>query len=300
MKNVVTRSAGALLLATSLTLPCQAQDDSRGAMPATGMSKTMPSMGEVANPPAAPSAGATGATKTLPNLSERAQWPDPVADNQTLTFLLLDLLEYQRINDVDALRWAILGWRGGDVRRFWFKSEGTKYLSARKGSVRDGGEADVQFLYGKLIAPFFDFQMGLRFEQHYEAGRSPTRFFAVVALQGLAPYRFEIEPELFLSNKGKLSARFTASYDALLSQRLILQPRFETELAFQKDEEFGVASGVSDVELSLRLRYEIRREFAPYVGVSYRQSLGATRTRVRREGGAPNQLQLVAGVRAWF
>ncbi len=209
------------------------------------------------------------------------------------TYALFDLLEYQRIRRVNALRWDFLGWRGGDKRRFWLKSEGTLNLGERTGG------ADLQLLYGKLISPFFDFQIGARVEQHYERGANLTRVFAVVGLQGLAPGRFEIEPALFLSNKGKVSGRFTGSIDMLQTQRLILQTRFETEFAAQRDDKFGVERGISDFDVGMRLRYEIRREFAPYIGVSYRQSLGATRSRVIREGGAPNAFQIVFGVRMW-
>src|SRR5581483_1307663 len=146
---------------------------------------------------------------------------------------------------------------------------------------------------------FFDFQIGARVEQRYERGASPTRVFAAVGFQGLAPGRFDIEPTLFLSNKGKVSGRFTATVDLYKTQRLILQPRFETEFAAQRDDAFGVERGINDVEVGLRLRYEIRREFAPYIGVSYQQSLGATRSRLIREGGGANELQIVVGVRMW-
>ena len=277
--------------------------------PATGMSgmemkdtKPKPAEGEAANPPAAPQAEQTRLEPprgsqdpaTLPNQSEKSKWPEPVADNAPYTYALFDLLEYQRVGGVNALRWDSLGWRGGDKNRLWLKSEGTLYPG-----TSTGGDADVQALYGRQIAPFFDFQIGARVEQHYERGASPKRVFAVVGLQGLAPGRFEIEPSLFLSNKGKVSGRFTASLDLYKTQRLILQPRFETEFAAQRDDEFGVERGISDVEVGLRLRYEIRREFAPYIGVSFRQSLGATRSRVIREGGAPNEIQIVIGVRMW-
>ncbi|MBY0493373.1 MAG: copper resistance protein B [Cyanobacteria bacterium] len=233
--------------------------------------------------------------KTLPNLSAQESWPEPTADNAKYTSFLSDLLEGQRIAGVNALRWDFLGWYGGDTRRLWFRSEGAVYPS------RDpGGEADVQVLYGKLISPFFDLQVGGRVEQHYERGTRPVRVFAVLGLQGLSPGRFEVEPSLFVSNNGKVSGRFTASVDLYQTQRLVLQPRFETEVAVQRDEEFGVERGVSDAEVGLRLRYEIRREYAPYVGVSYRQSFGATRERFRREGGRPNEVQFVFGVRTWL
>lgn len=253
--------------------------------------------GGAANPVAAPQAGPPEAkqdTKTLPNLTDRTGWPEPVADSETYSLALFDLLEYQRVGSVNALRWDFLSWRGGDKHRLWVRSEGELNF------VRPlGGQADLQVLYGRLVSPFFDLLVGGRVEQHYERGQNPTRAFAVVSLQGLAPGRFEVEPSLFLSHKGKVSGRFTASLDLYQTQRLILQPRFETEFAFQRDEAFGVERGIGDAELGLRLRYEIRREFAPYFGVSYRRSLGATRERVLREGGDPNEIQFVIGVRMW-
>jgi copper resistance protein B len=227
--------------------------------------------------------------------SPQTQWPRPVDDREKFSLLLFDLLEYQRVRGVDAMNWSFLGWYGGDKRRLWIKSDGTEYL----GSSVNGGEADVQVLYGQLISPFFDLQTGLRYERHNELDRSPQRGFLVLGLQGLAPYNFDLEPSLFLSNRGKLSFRFTGSYDLLLTQRLILQPRLETEIAAQQDLDFGVPQGVNDISISARLRYEIRREFAPYVGLSYQQSFDATRDRFVRQGGSPNGLQVVFGIRVW-
>ncbi len=270
--------------------------------PATEMSQQqaeMPqspaSMGMAGNAAAAPQSGAAdaGSVRSLPNLSERSKWPNPVDDNANYLYVLFDLLEFQRIRGINALRWDALAWYGGDKNRLWIKSEGELY-----GSSRAGGEADVQVLYGKLIAPFFDLQAGLRYEKHVE-NTNPQRVFAVVALQGLAPGRFDIEPAFSISNKGKTSVRFAGTYDTTLTQRLILQPRFETEIAFQRDSQFGVTRGVNDVEVGLRLRYEIRRELAPYLGVTFRQSFDVTAQRVLREGGVPNALEFVIGVRMW-
>ncbi len=220
--------------------------------------------------------------------------PSPVSDHQTNSYTLFDLLEYQRIRGgIDALNWSLQGWRGGDVNRFWFKSEGTQYSSSRI-----GGQFDGQALYGRSISPYFDLQTGVRYEMHLE-DRNVSRVFAVVALQGLAPYRFDLEPELFLSNKGKLSGRMTASTDWLLTQHLIVQPRLETEFAFQQDQEFRVDRGFNDAGAALRFRYEVRREFAPYVGVAFLQDFGANKPRAVNEGGISNQLQFVFGVRVW-
>ena len=238
---------------------------------------------------------APGVAKASPQAAGGAAWPSPVADDGRYSSVLLDLVEYQRAGSVDGLRWDAVGWWGGDWKRLWLKSEGNLY-----GGRGSGGQWDVQALYGRLISPFFDLQLGLRAEQHMEIEADPTRVFAVVGVQGLTPYRIEVEPALFLSNKGKLSGRLTASYDMLLTQRWILQSRFETEVAAQGDTAFGIDSGVTDAELGLRLRYVVRRELAPYAGLSYRRSLGAARGRVLREGGDPNELQLVAGLRTWF
>jgi copper resistance protein B len=290
-RNSLRRVAGALLLALSVSVSSWAQDR------AQVQSSTTSATGDTtrAGTPPSGSMEAPQEVKTLPNLSEQEGWPEPTADNANYTSFLSDLLEGQRIAGVNALRWDFLGWYGGDTRRLWFRSEGSVYPSGDP-----GGEADVQVLYGTLLSPFFDFQFGGRVEQHYERGASPVRVFAVVGLQGLSPGRFEIEPAVFLSHKGKVSGRFTASLDLYQTQRLVLQPRFETEIAAQQDEEFGVERGISDAEVGLRLRYEIRREYAPYIGVSYRQSFGATRERVRREGGNPNEVQFVFGVRTWL
>ena len=198
-------------------------------------------------------------TPTLPNLADRSSWPSPVDDTAMYSFVLFDLLEYQRTSDLDALRWDMLGWLGGDYNRFWFKSEGRKVFTSRESS-----EVEAQALYGRLIAPFFDVQVGLRYDQRLQRGANRTRVYAVIGLQGLAPYWFDIEPTLFISNKGKVSARLTATYDVLLSQRLVLQPRLEINAAFQKDEAIGIAAGLNDVELGGRLRYEIRRVRAVY------------------------------------
>lgn len=260
-------------------------------------STPMPSMGAPSNAPAAPHAGPrhrVAGTTTLPNLAPQPGWPSPVADSAFYSFVRFDLLEYQRDTDgLDALRWDLLGWFGGDTHRLWVKSEG-------RFAPREDTEAEVQVLYGRLIAPFFDVQAGLRFDQRLRPGSDPARVYAVLGLQGLAPYRFDLEPTLFISNKGKVSARLTATYDVLLSQRLVVQPRLETNVAAQQDTDLGIGVGVNDLDLSLRLRYEIRREFAPYLGFTWKESFGETHDLLTREGTHPAHLAVVAGVRLWF
>ena len=254
-----------------------------------------PSMGTMTEPTAAPRAVAGEPVTTLHNLEPQAGWPSPTADDAPYSFVLLDLLEYRESSGAGSLRWDGFGWFGGDYNRIWVKSEGTQSL--RSGG---GGEAEGQLLYGRLISPYFDLQAGARVATRWGNGSNRPRGYAVLGLQGLSPYRFEIEPALFLSTKGQISGRLNASYDQLLTQRLILQPRIDASFALQKDEAFGVGSGLTDVELGLRARYEFRREFAPYIGITHRRSFGSTRRILQAEGEQTRQTSIVAGVRVWF
>lgn len=132
------------------------------------------------------------------------------------------------------------------MHRFWFKSEGR----IESNPVEDS-ELEGQALYGKLIWPYFDLQSGIRVLQAFRTGSDPTRVYAVIGLQGLSPYRFELEPALFVSHKGQVSGRLTAAIDLLLSQRLILQPRLETSFAVQDDEAIGIGAGWNDAEVGV-------------------------------------------------
>ena len=222
-------------------------------------------------------------------------WPRPIEDRQRFGYLLVDQLEYRMKDGDDTMRWDVVGWYGGDYNRLWIKTEGEWRTSGER-----GGEAEVQALYGRLIAPFWDFQAGLRYDQFSAAGFDRSRGFAVIGLQGLARYRFELEPALFISQDGDVSARLTATYDLLLTQRLILQPRLDFDAAVQSAEKFGVGEGVNSLGLGLRLRYEIRRELAPYIGVQWLRRFGETADISRRDGGRAADIALVLGVRLWF
>lgn len=215
-------------------------------------------------------------------------WPKPVMDTEPFTFLLLDRLEYRAKAGNDAWAWDAQGWWGGDYNKFWFKSEGD-------GEWRGAAEsADVQALYARRISPYFYLQGGVR-----QAARpTPSRNQGVLAIQGLAPYWFDVEASLFLGSG--LSGRLEAEYDQLLTQRLILQPRIETNFAGSSDPARGVGSGVNDLEVGLRLRYEIRREFAPYIGIDWKRSLGATADLTRAAGRDTSETAVVLGVRIWY
>ena len=222
--------------------------------------------------------------------------PEPVEDSMIHNFLRFDLLEYRAYDSGPAtLTWDFVGWTGGDYHRLWVKTEGEWRTSGER-----GGEAEAQLLYGRMIAPFWDFQAGVRYDLFSGAGFDRSRGFAVIGLQGLAPYRFDLEPALFISQDGDLSARLTASYDMLLTQRLVLQPRLELDAALQSVEKFDVGEGFNSVGLGLRLRYEITREFAPYIGVHWLRRFGETADLSRRGGGDVDELALVVGARLSF
>ncbi|MFO0842287.1 MAG: copper resistance protein B [Gemmataceae bacterium] len=228
------------------------------------------------------------------NLESRVGWPSPVDDEESHTFLLAEILEHRWASGEDSARWDVFGWHGGDVERVWVKSEGGASTSS------SSGEADLQLLYGRLISPYFDLQAGIRLEEVWSGGRDDRRASAAVGLQGLAPHFFDVEPTLFVSQEGDVSARFTGVYDLLMTQRLVLQPRVEGLAAIQDAEDFGVGSGVNDLEAGLRLRYEFTREFAPYVGIAATKLFGETADFARAGGEATKQWAVVAGVRAWF
>lgn len=222
-------------------------------------------------------------------------WPEPIHDDQLFWFLIFNNLEYQTNGEDRPVSWEQEGWIGTDYNRIWLKTEGER---ATDGSGI--GEFEIQAVYSRLVSAFFELQAGVRYDRRTGPGPDRSRAHLVVGYQGLAPYWFEVEPMLFISDDGDVSARLKASYDMLFTQRLILQPDVEINLAAQTVEEWGVGSGLSDVSFDLRLRYEIRREFAPYIGVGWSQKFGRTAELARAEGEDVANLALVAGLRLWF
>lgn len=204
--------------------------------------------------------------------------------------VMLNIAEYQARRGRNGYEWDGAAWYGGDINRLWIKSEG-------EGDVgRSVEKAEVQALYSRAIGPYFNVQGGIR----YDFKPNPSRAYAVIGFEGLAPGFFDVESALFLSNKGELMARASGYYDQRITQRLILQPRAEVNFAAQNSREIGVGAGLSDAEAGLRLRYDIRREFAPYVGIQYRRAFGQTRQYLRDEGEKSGGWGLLAGVRMWF
>lgn len=207
----------------------------------------------------------------------------------TTGMVMIERLEARIKDGTDGFVWDAQGWWGGDLDRLFVKSEGEGEFG---GAVED---AEVQLLYSRAIGPFFDLQAGARLDLEPE-----TRSHLVLGVQGLAPYMWHVDGALFLSDRGDLTARLEGEYDQRITQRLILQPRAELELAAQDIPERGIGAGLTKVEAGLRLRYEIVREFAPYVGVEYETKLGDTAEIARLQGEDPDGFALLLGVRAWF
>ena len=204
--------------------------------------------------------------------------------------VVFNLAEYRVQQGSDAYRWDGEGWFGGDIDRFVVKTEG-------EAAVRGGVEsAEVQALYSRAIDPWFNLQVGVR--QDFRPG--PARTYATIGIEGIAPYWFEIEGALFLSDKGDLLGRIEGYNDQRITQKLILQPRVELNFAAQDVPANGIGSGLSDIELGLRLRYEIKREFAPYIGVSWERKLGDSARFARAAGDRVQATSLVIGIRTWF
>ncbi len=215
-------------------------------------------------------------------------------DEMTIQKLMIDQLEFRQGDQNNVKRWDIQGWRGTDYDRFWFKLEGNDTVS------KSGGELELQTLYSKAVSAFWDAQVGIRFDRAYGAGNSENRYFGVVGFQGLAPYWFDMEPAVFVDKDGNLSARVVATYDVLFSQRLILQPRAEINLSANNLPRFGIGKGINDVQFGFRLRYEFRREIAPYIGVSWQKKYGDTATFASIAGDVVEDTKFIAGIRLWF
>ncbi len=189
----------------------------------------------------------------------------------------------------DGYVWDAQAFYGGDINRFVLKTEGKGEFG---GKLED---AEIQALYSRAIGPFFDLQAGVRFDSEPD-----TRGHLVVGVQGLAPYMFHVDGALFLSDRGDLTARLEGEYDQRITQRLIVQPRLEVELSAQDIPERGIGAGITKIEPGVRLRYEIEREFAPYVGIEYEAALGETADIARAAGEDPDGLKVVVGLRVWF
>lgn len=197
-------------------------------------------------------------------------------------------IDGSQIDGADVLTWSGEAWIGGDVNRIWFKTEG----DAADGEV---GDAEIQALWSRNIADFWDLQAGVRVDLEPDATT-----YLTLGVQGLAPYRFETEAAAFLSEDGDISARLHQSFDIHLTQRLIAEPHAEINAYAQDVPERDIGAGFSDAEIGLQIRYEVTRKFAPYVDLVWESALGETASIARANGEDVRSESVRAGVRFWF
>ncbi len=274
--------------------PTEVQDPHAGHTIASGDSGESASTGPEMETPAPPEAGSGppraadaiwGADAMAASRAELQQ----MHGDYPLFWFQADRAEIQVRDGSNGYLWDLQGYYGGTTSRFWFKSEGEGSFGER---VED---AEFQALYAKAVAPFFDLQAGIR-----QDVAGPNTTYAVIGLQGLAPYMFEVDSALFLSHRGDLTARIEAELDQRITQRLILQPRAEINLAAQDVPQLGIGAGIDSLELGVRLRYEITREFAPYIGIEQSWRIGDSADFARAAGEDPSVTNFVVGVRFWF
>lgn len=210
-------------------------------------------------------------------------------DTARTGIVLLDQLEWRHSSEGSAGVWEAQGWYGGDYNKVWLKTEGERM----GGSTQD---ARADLLWDRVFARWWSVQAGLR----QDFGVGPSRTWGAIGVQGLAPYWFDTEATFYVGEQGRTAFRLKLEYEWLLTQRLILQPEGEANLYGKSDPERQVGSGLSDLEIGLRLRYELRRQFAPYVGVVWSRHFGESADLVRAAGGDASEVQVVLGLRAWF
>jgi len=217
--------------------------------------------------------------------------PRPVfADEHNFASVLVNRLEYVDSDDRTSTTYDLQAWFGRDYDRLVLKAEGDI----------DGGklqEAQTELLWGHAIDTFWDTQLGIRYDSGEEG---PDRTWLALGVQGLAPYWFEVDVAAYVGESGRTAISLEAEYELLLTQKLILQPRVEADWYGKNDDKRSIGSGISTAAIGFRLRYEFRREIAPYIGVEWTQQYGDTKDFTRAAGGDPSETRFVAGLRFWF
>jgi copper resistance protein B len=220
-----------------------------------------------------------------------SSWNPPVMDDPIIAHILFDQLEGRTNGPDTELRWDGQGWIGTDWNKLWFKSEGF----FERGRMTDGIQ---EMLYDRPI-PFlryFDWQAGLR----YDGDSGPPRYWGALGIEGLAPEFFDFEATLYARDAGHFAARVVGSYDILITNRLIAQPEAEMLFYTKADPARAVGTGFSELDAGLRIRYEISRKFAPYLGFAYTGAFGETADFTRNEGGLAVDPRFVFGTRVWY
>ena len=212
-----------------------------------------------------------------------------MTDDPILTKLMLDKFEVGRLNGDKMLSWEGGFWIGKDINKIKFDTEGE-----RVGTTTEGTES--RLLLSHAISPFWDIQGGISRDTVPGASRN----YATFGVQGVSPYFFETDASLSFGKNDQVKLNLTAEYEMMLTQKLVLSPEIALNAYTKDDTAMGVGSGVSDVSAGLRLRYEVKREFAPYIGVNWGKKFGGTADLATAGGDDVSETTLVLGVRAWY
>jgi copper resistance protein B len=241
--------------------------------------------------PAAPRAQSFPLLAMMQSSGATAGWEPPVMDNSIIGHIWFDQFEGRTNGPDNEFRWDGEGWIGTDMDKLWLKSEGF----VEHGMMTDG---DTEALYDRPIPGlrYFDAQAGVR----YDLDSNPGRTWGAIGVEGMAPYFFDFEPTFYFSDRGRFAGRVQGSYDVMITQRLIVQPQFEINFYSKRDPSRGIGSGLSDLDSGLRIRYEISRKFAPYIGLGYTQTFGDSARFTRAENGIVRDPRLCFGVRLWY
>ena len=218
----------------------------------------------------------------------QAQMADVMQMRDDATFAMFKLDQFEHALDGNSAAWEAEAWYGSDFDKLWLRSEG----------ARENGRSDLrtELFWDHAFAAFWDWQVGAR----HDSGSGPTRDWAAFGVQGLAPYWIELQATAYVGEQDRSAVRLRAEYELLFTQKLILQPELELNLYARSDRQREVGAGLSDAAFGLRLRYEIRREFAPYVGIVWTRRFGDAADLARAAGHDAADTQFVAGVRVWF
>lgn len=210
-------------------------------------------------------------------------------DQIAFGYALADELEFLSGNEGEGFAWSLQANYGDDRNKLWVRTQGLK--------VPDGLDSTTsgEVLWWRPYSPFWGSQLGIR--QDFGPG---ARTYLAAGIQGLSPYWFDIEATAYVGEDGHLSARLKASYDILFTNRLILTPSAEANVYSKADDERGLGAGLGNVEAGLRLRYEVHRKFAPYVGYVWERAFAGTADRRRTDGEPINEHRFVVGIRMWF
>jgi copper resistance protein B len=218
-------------------------------------------------------------------------WPTADSDSPVFTHFMLDQFEGRTDGTNNLFRWDGEGWMGTDMNRLWVKSEGF----AGNGTVSDG---DQEALYDRPIPRmrYFDAQAGLR----VDGDSGPTRLWFAAGMEGLAPYHFQFAPTFYIRDGGRVAGRINGMWDIYVNQRIALQPQAELNFYSKDDPARKTGSGFSGIDAGVRLRYEITRKFAPYIGWAYADTYGNSALYRRRSGEPTRSSNFVFGIRLWY